>query len=838
MRSLLPILLVLALAGPVGAAPPPSPVSLAVTPAAVRLDGRRDARQLLVTAAFPDGGRDVTRSAAYTVADPRVARVSSGRVQAVGDGSTVVAVRLGGREARVPVSVRNHGRPDPVRFKFETLAVLTKHGCASGSCHGSPHGKGGFSLSLFGYDPQVDRISLTRDGFNRRVNVLEPADSLLLKKPLLELTHGGGRRLRRAETGFTVLRDWIAEGARADLPAVECVELRVSPSRERVLGAPGRTQQLAVVARFSDGAVRDVTPLATYETSHPEAVTVDGAGLVRAVARGQAAVSIRYLDRLESVHFTVIDRVPGFAWPAPPEANEVDRLVHARLRQLQVPPSGDASDGEYLRRVSLDLTGLLPTAERARRFLADGAPDRRARVVEELLASEEFARFWALQRADLMRVSPARLPEGNADAFAAWLTDAFRRNVPYDRLARDVLTAAGNAADVAPANYYLAIPSQEERTEMTAQIFMGSRLECARCHNHPFENWTMRDYYRIAAVFARTGVRDGTVATTDAGEARHPTTKERMAPWGDPAPGTDRRAAFAAWLTRPDNPYFARVEVNRIWAALFGRGIVEPVDDFRSSNPPANPALLDWLAGELVRSGYDRRHVIRLICNSHTYQRSARTVKLNEADETLFSHARVRLLSAEQLRDALGQVTGSLPPLEAARPTLAAAERELIDLRRQAAARRAEVVAAKGDPNRDAALRDLRSRIAGVEARLVYATQRPYPAPSPFATAFGQPARETACTCERRSEPTLLQALELLNGGAAYAAARAAPARYAALENSALVEELYLAAYSRLPTEGERAAALEHLAGTADRAAAVTDLVWAVLNTREFLFQH
>jgi hypothetical protein len=715
--------------------------------------------------------------------------------------------------------------------------VLTKHGCAGGSCHGSPHGKGGFSLSLFGYDPQADRISLTRDGFNRRVNVLEPADSLMLKKPLLELSHGGGRRLKRSDAGFRILHDWIREGARADLPDVECVRLEVSPGSEQTLAAPGRTRQLSVLAHYSDGSTRDVTPIATYESSHPALAAVDETGLVRGVARGQAAVSIRYLDRLSSVHFTVTDRVPGFAWNNPPEAGAVDRLVHARLRLLQVPPSGDCSDAEFLRRVSLDLTGLLPTAERARRFLAETAPDRRARLVDELLATEEFARFWALKRADFMRVAPGRLAAGNADAFARWLADGYRRNLPYDGLAREVLTSTGDAAATAPANYFLAIPTTEERTEMTAQLFMGSRLECARCHNHPFENWTMRDYYRIAAVFARTRVEGGRVTQAASGETLHPTTRERMAPWGGPSEG-DRRAAFAAWLTRPDNPYFARVEVNRIWADLLGRGIVEPVDDFRSSNPPSNPALLDYLAAELARSGYDRKHVIRLICNSRTYQRSARPLPLNKDDESLFSHARLRLLTAEQMKDALGAVTGTLPPIDGARAALAEAEDTLIRLRSAAAARLAEVQQRKADPNQDAGLRELRRDIAAAESRLVFATQRPYPAAGAFTAAFGQPARETACTCERQTAPTLLQALELLNGGTAHAAARAAPARYGPLADAAAVEELYLAAYSRFPTEAERASALRHLKADADRSAALTDLVWAVLNTREFLFQH
>ncbi|HLK56123.1 MAG TPA: DUF1553 domain-containing protein, partial [Chthonomonadaceae bacterium] len=522
-------------------------------------------------------------------------------------------------------------------------------------------------------------------------------------------------------------------------------------------------------------------------------------GLVTGLARGQAAISVRYLDKLQSVPITVVEDVPGFAWNNPPEANFVDRLVDAKLKQLRYLPSETCSDPEFLRRVSLDLTGLLPPPERTRPFLQDRSSDKRSRLIDVLLETEEFARFQALKQADLMRVAPARLKEGRADLFARWLVDTVRKNTPYDQVVREILTASGDTRQVAPANYFLAIPTTEERTEMTTELFMGSRLECSKCHNHPFENWTMRDYYRIGAVFARTQANNGMVQPARSGESVLPTTGETMTPWElpkgeQPQDAEDRRVRFADWLTRPGNPYFARVEVNRLWADLMGRGIVEPVDDFRSSNPPANAPLLDALAQEFERSGYDRKHILRLICNSRTYQRSSRTNKFNATDETLCSHARVRLLTAEQMQDALGLATRTL-----AYP------------------------AAPADPK---------------ESRMQYATQRPYPEHSEFTVTFGQPQRDTACACERQRAPTLLQALELLNGGTAYRMAQSGAGRYAPLEDDRLVEELYLSALCRFPTEQERAIARTYLKRGGNRDSAIMDLVWAVVNMQEFLFQH
>ena len=797
------------------------PDRIEVFPSEVRLQSKRAYRQFVVTGYFHGESRDLTQQAVLKAADGHIATIQGSRVLAVGDGKTDLIVSAGGRTLHVPVTVTNTTAPDPVQFKFETLAILTKQGCATGSCHGSPHGKGGFSLSLFGYDPHIDSVSLTRDGFNRRLNVMDPTDSLIMKKPLLEIPHVGGKRLRKTDAGYAVLRNWIYEGAHVDLPKTDCTKIVITPGTSRLLHAPNLKQQLSVVAYYSDGSSRDVSEIATYESSNANLVKVEPDGLITGLERGQAAISVRYLDKFESVLVTVVQDIPGFQWTRPTENGLVDRLVDAKLKQLQYLPSGLCSDSVFLRRVYLDLTGLPPTATQVRSFLQDTRTDKRARLIDDLLSTEEFARFQALKKADLMRVSPRTLKDGRADLFAQWLVDAFRKNMPYDQFARTILTATGDTKQVAPANYFLAIPTMEERTEMTAQLFMGTRVECTKCHNHPFENWTMRDYYSIGAVFARTDVtKSGVVQLTNAGEVQHPTTHDVMTPWGS-VPGqntADRRVAFAAWLTKPGNPFFARVEVNRMWADLMGRGIVNPVDDFRSSNPPANAPLLDALAQEFERSGYDRKHILRLICNSRTYQSDTQPNKFNLSDEALFSHARIRMLTAEQLKDAIGLTTDAILP-----PAQYAVEEQKLRDKFMADGGKSEA---------------MKLQLTRMEERMQYATQRPYPEESAFNTTFGQPQRETACTCERQNSPTLLEALELLNGGTAYRMAETGARHYSGMTDPALIEELYLSALSRFPNAKEKATAQAFLAKAANRENAVTDLVWTVLNTQEFLFQH
>jgi hypothetical protein len=1033
--------LLAALAGSARADAPPAdpgaPERIEVYPAQVALSSRRSQCQLVVTGHYANGEtHDLTRTARYATSDPGIVDVRDAVAMPKRDGTASITVLAGGRTTSVPVEVRGQAAPDPIRFHAETLAVLTKQGCNAGSCHGSPEGKNGFALSLFAYAPHIDKESLVRGGLSRRVNVLEPAESLLLKKPLMRVAHVGGKRLNKSDAAYRILHDWIAEGARADdAGAAQCTQLVVYPPAGRLLHFPHVTQQLSVVAHYSDGTSRDVTPLAAYDVSHKEVAAVDASGFVTGLQRGQAAVTVRYLQHLVSVSFTVVKDVDGFRWTDPPENNYVDRLVHAKLRQLQILPSETCDDGTFLRRVFLDLTGLLPTPDQARAFLADHSWDKRAKLIDQLLDTPEFARFWALQTADLLRVNALTLPDGRAEQLARWLADGYRANRPFDRVATDLLTAAGDAHANPPANYFLAFKTPEELTETTAQLFMGSRVNCAKCHNHPFEHWTQDDYYRLGAVFARVQAKGEAVKVADRGEMKHPATGQVMRPWAaaDAAadPAADRREAFARWLTQKGNPYFARVEVNRLWANLLGRGIVRPVDDFRSSNPPANGELLDALARDFEQSGYDRKHIVRVICTSRTYQRSAAVNRFNEADDRLFSRALVRRLSAEQLHDAIALATRDLPApaaldAEAARRRaeldeelgriaddfprwLTATRRQLATLPRWAgvwyeagpfagkptdvpppergvdlAARyangvgwvrhpewddagpvpatnkggahyyfrrlhsraagpaavllttsqadseiaklfpplrlkvwlngtpvldhtdpkrgqpptfdRVEVmlregandllvkvgngfgptsfafaltgpdgedadpigatpealeVLAAGEPTPEQrhtllarrqessqAVKALRGRIDWLTNRAGFATQRPYPEQSEFLRAFGQPKRESPCACERSAEPTVDQALHLLNGEAVAGRLARAAAAYAPLPDGELADELYLSAFARRPTDAERQTVRAYLAKAADRSQGVRDVVWALVNTQAFLFQH
>ncbi|MEE3368670.1 MAG: DUF1553 domain-containing protein [Planctomycetota bacterium] len=1016
--------------------------AMQVTPATIQLSSRRSAVQLLVTGTLVNGRQvDLTRDARYQVQDAGLLQVTQGRVTAVANGETQLIINVGDHLTTIPVSIIGTEHADPVSFQYETLAVITKQGCNAGSCHGSPDGKGGFSLSLFAFDPEVDKRALVRAGFNRRTNVYEPNQSLILKKPLLRIPHVGGKRLRTDDVAYRVLYDWIYEGAQDDAEGrASCTGIEIQPGPARVLHAPDLRQQISVTAHFSDGSSRDVTRIATYATSHQEVATVDADGLVEGLQRGHSAITVRYLEHLESVDFTFCEAVDGFQWPVDEQPqNYVDKLVNARLQLLQYPPSPLCNDAVFIRRLYLDLTGLLPPAAAVEGFLSDDAIDKRSRWIERVLDSDEFPRFQALRMADLLRVNPKVLKDGRARLFADWLAQSMKQNMPFDKLVGQMLTATGDSKLVPPTNYFAAIGTVQEVTEATAQLFMGSRIQCAKCHNHPFENWTQNDYYSLGAVFSHLTRDGGVIRPQQTNGMANPRTGQTMRPWGTirtektPHPiaaGNDARQAFSQWLTAATNPFFARVEVNRIWAHLLGRGIVDPVDDFRSSNPPSNGALLDALAADFVSSGYDRKSMFRVICNSRAYQRSTATTPLNQQDNELFSHQRVRLLTAEQLTDAIGLVTGGVAPIAKLSAQVAQA-RAAVEVRwekldtlqttweQQHVTRAQEApfwrggfwestpfaakngaaafdtvrppetgmlksLAALDDPQngltvnterkhsdsmqfpkggaaaryvyhpvianracrvqmhvtaddglkawqngqqvyaqqqvtdnpdvylqelslvkglnlflfkavnkggayhfhiklthlpeegekagsipelpgyhlavmhlpvdqrtpqqtqalqayyygQDAELSDLRKTL-NAEGLDHYATQRPLPKETMFLKTFGQPQRISPCVCDRSNEPSLDQALQLLNGKHVFDQVQKSLQKYGPLkEPRELVQQLYLTAFSRHPSDAESKSATAFLAASANRDDAIRDLVWAIINTQEFMFQH
>ena len=783
---------------------PPKPVALKIDWPELHLHGPDDRRQLVISGRDDSAVvQDWTREVTWTSSNPDVAAVSGTRLVPKADGVTTLVAEAGGVRDEMPVRVSDVGGPRRVGFETEVLPVLSKHGCSSGACHGAPSGKGGFRLSLRAFDPGLDRRTVTREGFGRRVNPIDPDQSLLLLKPLAAVSHGGGQRLRSGDRAHHILREWIAQGARPDpADAAHCVRLEVVPSGGRTLRLGDGGQQIAAAARFSDGTSRGVTELAVYESSNPEVATVDESGLVTPRARGETVILVRYLEHIEAVPLMFTEAVPGFEWNAPPTRNDVDELVDAKLRRLQYLPSDRCDDSEFLRRVYLDVIGVLPTPAETREFLSDSGADKRARLIDALLERDEFAKFWALKWGDLLRMSVKALGKDGALKYHRWLQEAIRQNLPYDEFTRRLLTSRGSTFANPPANFYRTAEDMNACVESVSQVFLGSRIQCAKCHNHPFEPWTQDNYYGMAAFFNRVRRTDAErngewfVSTALRGEVVQPRTGQTMQPWlpgpGERSlePGLDRRVAFARWLTQPDNPYFARMEVNRIWAQLFARGIVEPIDDFRASNPPANAELLDALARDFVDQGFDRKHLLRKILNSRTYQASHRPRPLSRDDRTYFSHQVPRLLQAEQLFDAIHQTLGTTPDF---------------------------------------------SPLPG-ETR---ATHLPAPdlVANDFLKSFGQPARNTSCACERVEEPNLGMAIELLNGKTVRGLLRDPANRFrkAVAEGrtaAEIVEELYLAALCRPPSETELRHAIEHCEKRETTVDGLEDVCWALIKHR------
>jgi len=787
------------------AVPPPS--KLVFETASIELAGPRSRQQLVVSGEFADGVRDVTHLVELTSSNPDVARIESGVARPVADGTVQITAKLGDQTVTAQVAVKAVGQPQPVRFNTELLAGLTKAGCNMGACHGSPSGKGGFRLSLRGFDPPLDITTLRSEFFGRRTNPLKPAESLILQKAQMEVAHGGGRRLTHGDAVWTVLHNWIAEGQQLDpADAPTLLKIEVGPA-QRVLRAPADRQQLFVSGYFSDGTVRDLTALTVFSSSNESVATVSEKGLIEKTGRGETAVLARYLDRMATSYITFLEDVPGFEWSNPPENNFVDSKVFEKLQRLQILPSEVCSDEEFIRRAYLDLTGRLPRLEETEHFLAATPESRRSELVDRLLDSDDFAEFWTLKWSDILRSNSKKVTGTGVHKFQRWIYDSIRTDKGLNQFATELLTSSGSVFENPAANYWRTSRDPNDATETTAQLFLGIRIQCAKCHNHPFERWTQDNYYGIAAAFTRIGRQKGAVADeevihlTRSGEVQQPRTGQTMKVHllltGDvdvPA-DQDRRAVFSEWLTGTDNPFFAKACVNRMWGHLMGRGIVDPVDDFRDSNPPSNAGLLDELATQFAANGFSRKWAIRTIMNSRTYQLSSRKNQFNAEDEIYASHATTRLLSAEQLLDAICQVTG------------------------------------------------VSEQFAGLPAGTRAVALPDPPTDHQFLKVFGQPQREMACQCERSNESNLSQALQMINGPTVHNKLRADNGRIHQMitggkSDEEIIRALYLSALCRQPVEAELTAATQHVSASQDRTIGLEDVGWAVLNSKEFLFQH
>ena len=786
------------------------PLRFEAFPANIDLEGPNDQQQIVVTG-FDAAGqqRDWTHEISLVSANPAIATVRNNAVVPVSNGTTEIVVQIGETRQRIPVKVASFEQKRTVAFESEVLLALSKQGCNSGACHGSPSGKGGFRLSLRAFDRVLDELTLIREDFGRRVNPIEPEQSLLLLKPMMKLTHGGGKQLSKDDAAYKILRDWIAEGAKSDPAGTpRCVKLEVYPNQKRILKRSDGTQQLSALAHFVDGKKRDATQLVSYESTNTEVATVDKLGLVTPHGRGETVVLARYLEHIESIPLMFVDDVPGFQWNETAPGNYIDTLVNTKLKLLQYSPAPTCSDSVFLRRAYMDVIGILPTVEETNVFLADTSPDKRAKRIDQLLQRDEYPKFWALKWGDLLRMTSKLVGADGVYKYHRWVEAAIRSNMPYDAFARELLSASGSTLSNPAANFYRTSADLNECVETVSQVFLGARLQCAKCHNHPFERWTQDNYYGLGAFFNRlqrkNSPRPGEmfVWTASSGEVTQPRTGEVMKPWLplkgsiETKPDEDRRPAFVTWLVDAKNPYFAKIEANRIWSQMFARGIVDPIDDFRDSNPPSNEPLLEALAKDFVDSGFDRKHLMRTILNSNTYQASSEASKWNVKDTMYFSHQSPRMLSAEQLLDAINHVTG------------------------------------------------LTQTFAGLPSDMK-ATQLPAPdvAKNAFLKVFGQPERSTVCACERAEDSNLGMAIELFNGPLVYEKLRDANNRFRKSYNAGLappevIRELYLAALCRPPSDLELEASLKHCQSRADLVSGLEDLCWVLLNTDEFLFQH
>jgi hypothetical protein len=713
-----------------------------------------------------------------------------------------------------------------VSFRKDVMAVLSRAGCNQGACHGNQNGKNGFKLSLRGQDPDFDFDALTRDTLGRRSDRLHPEDSLILAKATSQVPHEGGKRFDRDSLEYRLLYRWITEGMRPDPPNAPILRrLEVTP-RQQVLIEPADHVPLRVRAVFSDGQVRDVTPLSVFETSNL-GVRVDAEGVAWRQGMGETTILVRYLDRQTAVQLAFVPARAGFVWPNPPEANFIDRHVFAKLRTLRMAPSSPAPDAVFLRRVYLDVLGILPMPEETRRFLADSRPDKRARLIDALLERPEFADFWSLKWADLLHCEEKALDAKGVRLFHDWIRRSIADGKPLNEFARELIAGRGNTYSQPAANWYRSLRDPQARAEAAAQVFLGVRMQCARCHNHPFDRWTQTDYHSFAAFFCRVQYQilennrrdrldkhefngEQIVWMDRAGEVKHPRNDEVLRPLflGSDTPAfaadADRLLPLADWIADPKNPFFARAQVNRVWYHLFGRGIVEPNDDFRASNPPVNAPLLDALAQDFIDHRFDLRSLLRIILNSHTYQFSAVPNETNSDDEANFTHALIRPLQAEQLLDALAQVTGVTPSFS------------------------------------DHPAGTRAGQLPGVAANR--GRRRQSSEGERFLTSFGKPIRLLSCECERSEDTTLNQAFQLITGPLVNQMLRDADNRIGRLlaagkSDAEIVEEFYLAALCRPPSVKERQAALAMLGRAKDRRGALEDLAWGLVNAKEFLLR-
>ena len=785
-------------------------ISLEIVPPRLVFTDRRDSYHLLVTGKRSDGSsEDLTKVAKFALQDDKLVIDVQGYISPVKEGETKPKIEASGLETDVPVSIQSLAQSRPVDFVRDIAPIVNKVGCTSGPCHGAAKGKNGFKLSLRGYDPEFDFEMLVHDVSGRRVNRVDPAHSLMIAKPTMQVPHGGNLRIEPDSRYYQTIVQWISSGTPfGNLESSKVDKLEVLP-REILLSKPGMGQQVSVLAHYRDGTERDVTREANFSSNTPTVAEVSQDGLVSTLRKGESALLVRYGGRFETISITVLDDRPGFQWTQLPQNNYIDRFEDAKLKKLRILPSRLATDNEFIRRIYLDLIGLPPTPEEVKAFLNDPAESRvkRAQLIDRLMARPEYVDHWAVKWGDLFQNNRKFVGDKGVWLYQQWIKASLAQNKPYDLWVREMLTARGSTYENPAANFFRVGKDPKVAMETTTQLFLGVRMVCAQCHDHPFEQWTQNQYYEMTAFFASIGVKEGldsqeeiVYVKREEGQTKHPKDGRIVKPkvlFGNTvgsSQDSDRRETLVRWLTSKDNPYFARAAANRVWSYFFGRGIIEPVDDIRASNPPCNEPLLAAMTKDFTDHQFDLRHLIRTIVNSRTYQLSFEPNEWNRDDEVNFSHALPRRLPAETLFDAISVATGNTLKFKEVPKGFHAAQ-----------------------------FPDATVGMGG------------------FLDLFGRPQRDSACECERRSDVSLTQALNLINGPFVAEAISNPEGRVAKLviqgtPDNKIVEELYLAAYSRPPEPKELEMGLHYLSSSQNRAEKSQDLMWALLNSNAFLF--
>lgn len=779
------------------------------------LYGQDSRVQLVVSGVHATGQfRDWTRQVTYSVQPAGIIAVdSSGLVSPLADGeATVTAEASGGIKASVPIRVQEMANPRPINFSNQVVPVFTKLGCNAGGCHGKSGGKNGFALSLLGFYPDEDYDYLVKEARGRRLFPAAPDRSLLLLKATNTMAHGGGQRMQRDSYEYEILWRWIAQGmpyGSADDPTVERIEM-VPAARQMPLGG---SQQVRVLAHLTDGTIHDVTRIAQYEPNDTEMAEVTVAGEVKTLdLTGDMAIMARYQGQVAVFRATIPMGLKVDQFPQP--GNFIDEIVFKKLRDLGIPPSEVCDDSTFIRRVTVDLTGKLPTLEETQAFLADSDPQKREKLVDRLLTSTDYADYFANKWSAVLR-NKRQQPQHTRGtyAFHAWIRDAIYQNMPYDQFVRSIIAASGEVSEHPPVVWYRSVNQIHEQVEDTAQLFLGLRIQCARCHHHPFERWSQSDYFGFQAFFSRVGRKNGVNGLNandepriyhnrGVAQAQNPRDGQQLPPTGlggaplELSPDEDPRHKLVDWMAAPDNPFFAPALVNRYWKHMFNRGLVDPEDDMRVTNPASNPELLDRMAKHFIDSGFDMRNLLRTIATSKTYQLRSEPNDYNVNDKQNFSRYYPKRLNAEVLLDAINQVTNN------------------------------------------------RENFNGLPVGM-RAVQLPDPAVNNyFLTVFGKPQGDSACECERSSEANLAQSLHLLNSSEIQNKLSNGNSRAALLAKDQerpveeRIRELYLWAYSRVPSAEELEIATAHVAKTENKQQAFEDILWALINTKEFLFNH